>query len=165
MLPSLDGAFYRRLAVTAAALAVFRLGCASSAAGPRARSSAKSPSAGGAAVGRLSLFALGIIPLLNALILAELLKIVAPAVRRWELAAPAQSRSLPATSSSPWRCSSPLLQGAGMPAALEDVSGLVPEPGTAFPRRLHRDAGCRHGAGHCACRRRSIAPASAAACG
>ena len=102
MLLTLDGAFYRRLAVTAAALIVYRLGCAvpvpglsTDLIGQLLRSSGLPPAS-------VSVCALGVMPLITVLILAELLRTIAPGVRRWEQANPATASS-PATRSSRWR--------------------------------------------------------------
>jgi preprotein translocase subunit SecY len=133
MLPTLDGAFYRRLAVTAAALAIFRLGSVIPIPGLSPEVVAEVARGGGTAVtvSRLSLFALGINPLLNALILAELLKILAPSVRAWELAA---STNAVRVRNAVYGLTLlfAILQAGGVSSGLEGVAGLVPEPGTAF---------------------------------
>ena len=145
MLQSLDGAFYRRLAVTAAALAAYRLGAQLPVPGLVTQSVAEAFKPVDLAVARLSIFALGIMPLLSALILAEIVKIIAPAARRWEQA------SMYAVI-----CRGTAL-GVGarrrLAGALQDVSGLVPEPGTSF--RLVCTATLVAGAAlrHCAGRR------------
>ncbi|MEO8420111.1 MAG: hypothetical protein ABI457_02855 [Hyphomicrobium sp.] len=131
MLPTLDRAFYRRLAVTAAALAVFRLGTYIPMPGLAPEMVGEIFRAGGAAVGRVSLLALGINPLLNALILAELLKIVAPSVRAWELAASA-NRIRVRNVVYGLALLFAILQAGGVSSGLEGVGGLVPEPGAAF---------------------------------
>jgi preprotein translocase subunit SecY len=131
MLPTLDGAFYRRLAVTAAALAIFRLGSVIPIPGLSLEVVSEVVRGGGGTVGRLSLFALGITPLLNALILAELLKIVAPSVRAWELAAWTNGVRVRNVVYG-LALLLAILQAGGVSSGLEGVAGLVPEPGTAF---------------------------------
>lgn len=131
MLPTLDGAFYRRLAVTAAALAILRLGSLIPIPGLSPEVVAEVVRGGDGAVSRLSLFALGITPLLSALILAELLKVVAPSVRAWELAAWA-NRARVRNVVYGLALLFAIVQAGGVSSGLEGVAGLVPEPGTAF---------------------------------
>jgi preprotein translocase subunit SecY len=131
MLPTLDGAFYRRLAVTAAALAIFRLGSYIPIPGISPEMFGEASRSGGDAANRLSIFALGITPLLSALILAELLKIVAPSVRAWELSAPGNRRRMLGIAYG-LAVLFAILQAGGVSSAYEGVTGLVPEPGVAF---------------------------------
>lgn len=130
MLQSLDSVFYRRLAVTLAALAVFRLGSYLPVPGLAPEVVAEAARGGGGAIGRLSLFALGIMPLLNALILTELLKLAAPSVRRWEQAPRNAGAFRYAVLGLALLLA--LAQGLGVARALEGVTGLVPEPGLSF---------------------------------
>ncbi len=123
MLQSLDGAFYRRLAVTAAALAAYRLGTQLPVPGLVTQSVAEAFKPVDLAVARLSIFALGITPLLSALILAEIVKIIAPTVRRWEGIHYAVIVAALLLAS---------VQGASIAGALQDVPNLVAEPGTSF---------------------------------
>ena len=123
MLQSLDGAFYRRLAVTAAALAAYRLGVHVPVPGLVPETVAELFKPGDHAVARLSIFALGIMPLLSALILAEIVKIIAPTARRWEgihYAVIVAALLMAA------------VQGAGLAGALQDVPHLVADPGSSF---------------------------------
>jgi hypothetical protein len=130
MLQSLDSVFYRRLAVTVAALAVFRLGSYLPVPGLAPEVVAEVARGGGGAIGRLSLLALGIMPLLNALILTELLKLAAPSVRRWEQAPRNAGTFRYAVLGLALLLA--LAQGLGVARALEGVTGLVPEPGLSF---------------------------------
>jgi preprotein translocase subunit SecY len=123
MLQSLDGAFYRRLAVTAAALAAYRLGTQLPVPGLVTQSVAEAFKPVDLAVARLSIFALGITPLLSALILAEIVKIIAPTARRWEGIHYAVIVAALLLAS---------VQGASIAGALQDVPNLVAEPGTSF---------------------------------
>jgi len=118
----------RRLAVTAAFLIVYRLGLQIPLPGidPQALSQIS-----GTALQRVSIFALGITPFITVLILTELVKVLMPRLRRWEHSDPRNrdklnrmvvGLSLLATAA----------QAAGLVLALEDVSGLVEAPGTAF---------------------------------
>ncbi len=120
--------FARSLAVTAAALVVYRLGMHIPLPGFTAKALSQ---VNGATLERISILALGITPFVTILILAELLKVVAPNVRRWEQAE-AHNRvklnrivvglSLLAAAA----------QASGLALALEDVTHLVEEPGTPF---------------------------------
>jgi SecY len=120
--------FARSLAVTAAALVAYRLGMHI----PLPGFSAKAlQQVNGATLERISILALGITPFVTILIFAELLKVIAPGVRRWEQAE-AHNRiklnriviglSLLAAAA----------QASGLALALEDVTHLVDEPGTSF---------------------------------
>jgi preprotein translocase subunit SecY len=130
MLQSLDGVFYRRLGVTLAALVVFRLGSYLPVPGVAPEVVAEVVRHGGNAIGRMSLFALGVMPLLNALILTELLKLAAPSVRRWE--------QVPRNAGTfryvviGLALLLALAQGLGVARGLEGVARLVPEPGLSF---------------------------------
>jgi preprotein translocase subunit SecY len=130
MLQSLDSAFYRRLAVTMAALAVFRLGSYLPVPGLAPEVVAEAAKGTSIAIGRLSLFALGIMPLLNALILTELLKLLLPSVRRWEQA-PRNAGTFRYVVIG-LALLLALAQGLGVARALEGVAHLVPEPGRGF---------------------------------
>lgn len=113
--------FARLVLVTLAALAAFRIGnlipipgldpagLDSAAAGPHAP----------LAIKRLSLLALGIIPLFNALLLAELGKLLLPAVRFDKAVLPAALIFA-------------IFQAAGVASALQDVPNLVTEPSRDF---------------------------------
>jgi len=82
----LDGTFYHRFAITAAALASFRLGTYPPFPGLDAERVAQVMGNVTATSARLSIFALGLRPLLNALPLIEGAKLLFPGVLRWELA-------------------------------------------------------------------------------
>jgi preprotein translocase subunit SecY len=123
-----EAEFMRRVAVTAAALIVYRLGTQIPLPGIRSEALAQ---LSGTAVERTSILALGIAPFVTVLILAELLKVVAPRVRRWERA----------ESSNRDRLNSIIVglsllaaaaQASGLALALENVKTLIDEPGTAF---------------------------------
>ena len=88
MLLTLDGAFYRRLAVTAAAIIVYRLGCAVPVPGLAADMVSELARSSGLPPTSVSVCALGVVPLITVLILAELLRTIVPGVRRWEQASP-----------------------------------------------------------------------------
>lgn len=131
MLQSIDRAFYWRFAVTATALIAYRLGCHLPVPGLAPEAVTEVFRVGGAAVGRFSIFALGITPLLSVLIIAEALKIVTPAVRHWENASP-RNRNRFQLAVIGLALFMAALQGAGIAGGLEDISGLVPEPATYF---------------------------------
>lgn len=84
-----------------------------------------------AAIARLSILALGIMPLLNARLLVEGLTLVAPGVRTWEAASPRNGRRMGFIVAS-LALLMALLQAAGIASALEDMTGLVVDPGPAF---------------------------------
>jgi SecY len=120
--------FNRRLAVTAIALIVYRLGAQIPLPGVNLEALAKLD---GLALERVSILALGVNPLVTVLILAELVKVLVPACRRWERADPRNrdqlnrivlSLGLLATAA----------QASGLAIALEGVTGLVDAPGTGF---------------------------------
>ena len=131
MLLTLDGAFYRRLAVTAAALAVYRLGCAvpvpglaADVVGELARSSGFPPTS-------VSVCALGVVPLITVLILAELLRTLVPGLRRWELASPG-NREFAGYAIIALALATAAVQAIGVAGALEGFPNLVIEPGGLF---------------------------------
>lgn len=131
MLPSLDRTFWPRLAVTAAVLAAFRLGSFLPLPGLDAGALGQLAYPGALALERVSILALGVMPLINALILVEVLKLVAPGMRRWEAAAPQNSTRL-RTIVVGLALFMALLQGIGYAGALEQVTHLVIAPGTQF---------------------------------
>jgi hypothetical protein len=119
--------FTRRLGITLALLIVYRLGTFVPLPGIAPEALAR---LGGVAE-RISIFALSITPYVTILILAELLKVVAPGVRRWERASERNrtklNRILVGLS-----LLAAAAQASGLSLALEDVKGLVSEPGTSF---------------------------------
>ncbi len=119
--------FTRRLAITAGLLIAYRLGTFIPLPGIDPEALAR---LGGVAE-RISILALGITPFLSILILAELLKVLAPSVRRWvhtevrnrdKLNRIVVALSLLAAAA----------QASGLVLALEDVPHLVDQPGTPF---------------------------------
>lgn len=120
--------FTRRLAVTAALLVVYRLGTSIPLPGINPEALAR---LGGTAVERISIFALGITPFVTVLILAELLKVLAPGVRRWEQAEPRNRTRLNRIVFGLGLLAA-AAQASGLALALEDVRSLVDEPGTQF---------------------------------
>ena len=120
--------FTRRLAITAALLAVYRFGAQIPLPGIDSEALAQ---LGGTAVERISIFALGITPFITILILAELLKVLAPGVRRWEQAEPRNRTRLNRIVFG-LALLAAAAQASGLALALEDVRSLVDEPGTQF---------------------------------
>ncbi len=118
----------RRLAVTAALLVVYRLGKQIPLPGINSEAL---PHVSGIAMERISILALGITPLVTVLILAELLKVIAPSVRRWEHA-DACNRDKLSRIVVGLSLLAAAAQASGLALALEDVRGLIEEPGTAF---------------------------------
>ncbi len=131
MLQSLDRNFYRRLAVTAAVVVAYRLGTHLPLPGLDVEKVALMLGSTGLPVASISPLALGVMPLLAALILAEIVKLLAPSVRSWENAS-LRNRELMRYAVVGLALLMGLLQAAGLASALEQVAGLVSEPGTAF---------------------------------
>jgi len=126
-----DSALMRRIAITAGVLAAYRLAALLPLPGLDAEKIRGLMQIGGPVVGRASLMALGVIPLINALMLIEALRLIAPDVRRWEGAAPRNAGRLRSATLLVALLMA-LFQAIGIATALEGVSGLVPEPGLAF---------------------------------
>jgi len=120
--------FTRRLTVTAALLVAYRLGTHIPLPGTNLEGLSH---LSGAAVERISIFALGVTPLISVLILAELLKVLAPRVRRWEQADPHHHIKLTRIVVG-LSLLAAAAQASGIALALENVTGLVDEPGTPF---------------------------------
>jgi SecY len=119
--------FIRRLAITAALLVAYRLGTFIPLPGIEPQALAR---LGGVAE-RISIFALGVTPFITILVLAELLKVVAPSVRRWEQASERNRHTLNRIVVG-LSLLAAAAQASGLALALEDVKGLVSEPGTPF---------------------------------
>jgi SecY len=131
MLLTLDGAFYRRLAVTAAALAVYRLGCAVPVPGLSASAVSELARSSGLPPTNVSICALGVTPLIAVLILAELLRTIVPDVRRWEQASPG-NREFAGYAVITLALAMAAVQATGVAGAFEGISQLVIEPGGLF---------------------------------
>jgi preprotein translocase subunit SecY len=131
-----NGELHRRdyvdaLLATAAALIVYRLGLQIPIPGLEPNALPHLTHAGGAAAARTSIFALDIYPLFGILILAELIKVLAPSLRRWEHAEARNAAKL-ARVVFIIALFSAVLQAGGVASGLEGVSGLVAEPGVLF---------------------------------
>ncbi|MBC7833400.1 MAG: hypothetical protein H7Y62_15420 [Hyphomicrobium sp.] len=131
MLLTLDGAFYRRLAVTAAAIIAYRLGCAVPVPGLSADMVSELARSSGLPPTSVSVCALGVVPLITVLILAELLRTIVPGLRRWEQASPG-NREFAGYAIITLALVTAAVQATGLASGLEDVSRLVPEPGGLF---------------------------------
>jgi len=118
------------LLATAAALIVYRLGLLIPIPGIEPKAASQLFHTGGAAA-RISIFALDIYPLYGILILAELAKVLVPALRRWERAQASNGAKL-ARIVFIVALVSAVLQAGGVASGLEGVSGLVAEPGVLF---------------------------------
>lgn len=119
------------LLATAVALIVYRLGLLIPIPGAEPKVAAQLFHAGGTAAARISIFALDIYPLYGILILAELAKVLAPSLRRWEHAEARNAAKL-ARIVFIIALISAVLQAGGVASGLEGVSGLVAEPGVLF---------------------------------
>jgi preprotein translocase subunit SecY len=121
----------RRAAVTLAAVAVYWIGCWIPMPGVDISALIGPSSTHNTAITRLSIMALGITPLLSAYILLEMLMIAFPALRGWAAAEPERRRTLTG-----WATVVALLlamlQASGIASALEQIHGLVANPGPAF---------------------------------
>ncbi len=121
----------RRLLLTGAALVIFRAGSHIPLPGIDTQALAKLGPAREEVIGRISIFALGIIPFITVLILMELIKVVAPRLRQWEHAQ-AHNRDKLGRIVVALALLAAAGQAFGLSLALEDVHGLVGEPGVAF---------------------------------
>jgi preprotein translocase subunit SecY len=126
--------FLRRLGVTLAVLAVYRVGCWIPLPGVNAAAIVdrflREFGTVADAMDRLSIMSLGLNPMLSALIIAELAMIAWPRLRTWA------ARKDNASNLDGWLLFGALafaaLQAQGIAVALEDVAALVPNPGLAF---------------------------------
>jgi hypothetical protein len=122
----------RRIGVTLAALVVYRAGCWIPLPGVDANALAVNlgPEMLSGGVERLSVMALGIVPLLSALLIVEAVLIAWPPLRAW--ASDAENRSV----LDGWTLAVAFvfagLQANAIAVALEGVSGVVANPGLAF---------------------------------
>jgi preprotein translocase subunit SecY len=118
----------RRLAFTAVVLIIYRFGTLIPLPGidPLGLSQFDST-----VVGRISILALGITPLVTVLILAELVKILAPRCQRWEHADPRNHDKLNRIVLL-LALLAAAAQALGLAVALEGVAGLVSTPGSSF---------------------------------
>jgi len=130
MARSLDGNFWQRLGITLAVLAAYGVGMNVLLPGIDTDNLRESLRAGGLTFANVSMFALGVMPLLNALIVLEIIKLVAPGVRAWELSAPANSDHIGQIVVSVVLLLT-LLQAGGYASALEGAD-LVSQPGASF---------------------------------
>ncbi len=124
---------WRRVAVTAGALAVYRLGCHIPIPGirPEVVEQLAGLSGGGGGRERISILALGVMPWFNALIIGQLGVLMLPAVRRWRDAGGAALLSFNGAVvllALAFAC----IQAAGIAAALQQVPGLVRDPHAGF---------------------------------
>jgi SecY len=123
----------RRIGVTFAALAVYRVGCWIPLPGVDVSAFAETTADGGgsgAVFARASIMALGIIPLLSVMVLVEAAMLVWPQLRTWSSNGRNRARL------DTWVVVAALifagLQASGIAAALEDVETFVPSPGPGF---------------------------------
>jgi preprotein translocase subunit SecY len=123
--------FVDALLPTIVALIVFRLGPQIPILGLEPTVAAQLLRSTGQAVERVSIFALQINPLFGILILFELVKVIAPSLRRWERTEPRNAAKL-ARIVLVLALISALLQANGIVTGLQDVRGLVSDPGLPF---------------------------------
>jgi preprotein translocase subunit SecY len=119
----------RRLAVTVAALAAYYVG--SYIALPGLDTNALARLSEASQLSRVSILSLGITPLLSTLILAEIIKLLAPRVGAWEAKSVRNRERLDAIVIGVSLLLA-LIQAGGFASALEDVPGLVSEPDSSF---------------------------------
>lgn len=123
--------FVDALLPTMVALIVYRLGLLIPFPGLEPTVAAQLFHASGAGVARVSIFVLQINPLFDALILVELVKVLAPRLRGWERATPGNAAKL-ARIILILALISAFFQANGIVTGLEDVTGLVSDPGLLF---------------------------------
>jgi hypothetical protein len=128
-----EGSLLRRGLLTMGALAAYCVGSWIMVPGVDASTliGQESPGWLSSAIGRISILALGMVPLLSALVLAEIVLIAAPPLRRWTAASEANE-----TSFNGWIVLLSLAiagyQANGIAVGLEGIDSLVPQPGLAF---------------------------------
>ena len=127
----LDADFYRRLAVTAVAVMVYRLGCAVPVPGLASNAIGELARTGGLGPSSVSVCALGVVPLITVLILAELLKTIVAPLRGWENAT-ARNSELFGYIVVTLALVTAAVQATGIAAGLEGISSLIVEPGGVF---------------------------------
>jgi hypothetical protein len=123
--------FVDALLPTIVALIVFRLGLQIPIPGLEPTVAAQLLRSTGQAVERVSIFALQINPLFGILILFELVKVIAPSLRRWERTEPRNAAKL-ARIVLVLALISALLQANGIATGLQDMTGLITDPGLLF---------------------------------
>src|SRR5262249_47923649 len=118
-----------RVAVTLGALAIYRLGVALPLPGLDVERLHESGVV--LAIDLTSVFALGVMPMLNALLLVEMVRLVSDRFNDWGNATPANARRL-----NRWVLVGALLMAAfqayGIANAFEGISGAVADPGPEF---------------------------------
>ena len=117
-----------RLVVTTVALLAYRVGAHFPLPGIEPRVLAQIDANG---LERVSIFALGVVPFITALVLLEVAKVLAPQLRRWEQSKPANRSTLDRLVLI-LALLAAAAQATGVALALEGVSGLVAEPGVPF---------------------------------
>jgi preprotein translocase subunit SecY len=129
-----EATLWRRVGITLAVLAIYRLGEWVPLPGvdPTALMERYLPGEFSSTLDRMSIFALGVVPILSALIVYELAKLVIPRFAAWEAASP-QRRAASERAALVLALLFAALQGYGIALALEDVGGaLVRDPGFGF---------------------------------
>jgi len=125
------GDLYRRIAFTVAILVVYRLGCHVPMPGIEAHTLRTLFQGTPQTIERLSMFALGITPLVSALIFAEIAKMIAPGLRRWEDAS-ARNRATLNRYVVGGALILAWIQARQLAIALSSMPNLVAAPGPAF---------------------------------
>lgn len=128
--PSRNSDLVRRIGITLAALAVFRAGFWIPLPGVDVNAFAVQMSGNPAALALVSVMALGVMPLLSALILAEAAMIVWPRLRAWASTTAGEASLRHGVVVAALLLAG--LQANGIAAALEAVAGVVSQPGLAF---------------------------------
>ncbi len=121
----------RRIFLTVGVLLAYRLGCQIPVRGLDGETLHRLVAGGRLTVEHLSIFALGVVPIFSALIIFEFLKLVVPALDRWEKSDNAHVAQLQR-----YILAAALIfaafQAEALARAFEGVSGLVIEPGWEF---------------------------------
>jgi preprotein translocase subunit SecY len=129
-----ESSLSQRIAITLAVLALYRLGEWVPLPGvdPTALMERFQPGEFSSMLGRMSIFALGVVPILSALIVYEIAKLLIPPFKAWE-DADAKRRATSEGATFVLALAFAAFQGFGIALALEAIGGaLVPDPGFGF---------------------------------
>ncbi len=129
--PALKSGIWRRLFITIGVLLLYRLGCQIPLPGLDPQAISRFLGAPWMSLERLSIFALGVTPILSVLLIVEVVKLAFPALARWEAADERKAARLHrATQIAALVVAA--FQGLGIAHALELAPGLVDDPDWTF---------------------------------
>lgn len=127
----LDHSLLRRVVVTLATVAAYRLAAHLPLSGVDVDLLARMSSINTSAITATSIIAIGVLPLVTALALIETARLVFPGLMRWQAMAPENAARLSRLGIA-LALAFALMQAIGLTLALEDIGGLVMEPGASF---------------------------------